>query len=495
MGRQERSEPSALARPAREVVWRPQPGPQRAFVRCPLDDVVYGGARGGGKTDAALGEFGVHAMRYGANAKGLFVRRTRIALMATIERARQIYRGLAEWKEQQSRFVFNNGATVRFNYLERDADAEQYQGHDYTRVYVEELTQFPSPEPINKLRATLRSGAGVPTGFRATCNPGGAGHGWVKQRYIDSGPWVVTRHPFKCPYTGNQIMLSRVFIPALLSDNPALLNNDPGYVARLNESGSPQLVKAWLEGDWNIVEGAFFSEWSTADHVLSPFELPSHWAKFRSFDWGFARPFSCGWWAVATEDLQRPEGVIPRGALIRYREWYGAASANVGLRHTVEEVADEIVARELKVGERSTKMGDRLMGVADPAMFAQNGGPSMAETMALRGAVWRPADNTRVAKAGAIGGWDQVRARLRGVSGRPLMYVFSTCKDTIRTLPALQHDDLRPEDVDSSGEDHAADEIRYACSSRPVAAKAPVPDTPRDGYRRRGKSEDSWKTV
>ena len=153
--------------PLTKIVWRPQAGPQAAFVRCPVFEVVYGGARGGGKTDAALGEWAIHAKRYGANAKGLFVRRTLIALGPTIERAKRIYTPLgAVWQEQKSRFVWPNGAILYFRYLERDADADNYQGHDYTRIYVEELTQFPDPAPLDKLKATLRSAAGVPTGFR-----------------------------------------------------------------------------------------------------------------------------------------------------------------------------------------------------------------------------------------------------------------------------------------------------------------------------------------
>src|SRR5438552_2745884 len=131
--------PAARAR----IVWRPQRGPQHAFIKCPVFEVVYGGARGGGKTDAALGEWALHAKRYGEHAKGLFVRRTRVALEPTIERAKQVFVPLgATWQEQKSRFVWPSGAILYFRYLDRDADADNYQGHDYTRVYVEELTQF-----------------------------------------------------------------------------------------------------------------------------------------------------------------------------------------------------------------------------------------------------------------------------------------------------------------------------------------------------------------
>jgi hypothetical protein len=163
---------AAALRTPESLIWAAQPGPQSAFVRSPLFEVVYGGARGGGKTDASLGEFALHAKRYGGGAKGLFVRRTRVALEPTIARAREIYGPLgAAWTEQKSRFTWPSGARLYFRYLDRDSDADAYQGHDYSRVYVEELTQFPSPRPVDKLKATLRSATGVPTGFRATCNP------------------------------------------------------------------------------------------------------------------------------------------------------------------------------------------------------------------------------------------------------------------------------------------------------------------------------------
>lgn len=471
-----------------ELAWAPQAGPQTAFVNCPLNDVVYGGARGGGKTDAALGDWALHAERYGPDAKGLMIRRTRKALESTIARAKQLYRGVAQWQESKSRFVWRTGAVLVMNYLERDDDADQYQGHDYTRVYVEELTQFASPAPIDKLRATLRSGVGVPTGFRGTCNPGGAGHSWVKDRYIDPGPWVVTDHVFMCPFTGREIKTKRVFIPAKLSDNPQLLENDPTYVAQLYQSGSPQLVRAWLEGDWDIIEGAFFPEWSAAKHVIAPFRIPEHWSRILGFDWGSAAPFAVGWWAVVSEAYQHQSGLIPRGALIQYREWYGASSPNVGLKLTAEQVADGIKERQTP-GERIA------LSVADPAIFAENGGPSLAERMGARGVHWSPGDNKRVAQVGAVGGWDQLRGRLVGIDGRPMLYSFTTCVALNRTLPALQHDSLRPEDVDSDGEDHAPDMARYVCMSRPWTAPSPSKPKKRDMWNDAESGEVNWRTA
>jgi hypothetical protein len=456
-----------MGQPRRRIAWAPQPGPQRRFVTCPVFEVVYGGARGGGKTDASLGDFALHAKRYGGNAKGLFVRRTRVALEPTIERAKQIFLPMgAEWRQQRSQFRWPNGAVLYFHYLSHDADADAYQGHDYTRVYVEELTQFPVPSPVDKLKATLRSAAGVPCGFRATCNPGGPGHTWVKDRYIDAGPWQVVEEAFENPFDGRPITLRRLFIPAKLTDNPSLLESDPLYVARLQQSGSAQLVRAWLEGDWSVVEGAFFDNWSAARNVVEPFPIPADWTRFRSLDWGSARPFSVGWWAVAGDATRAGRVAIPRGALVRYREWYGSTGKpNEGLKMTAEAVARGIHERE--ESERIT------YGVADPAIFASDGGPSIGERMFLQGVSWRRADNARVARGGAMGGWDQMRARISGDADGPGLVIFSTCRDFIRTVPVLQHDPARPEDVDTNAEDHAADEARYACMSRPYAAARP----------------------
>jgi hypothetical protein len=456
-------------------------------------EVVYGGARGGGKTDAALGDFARHAELFGAGARGLLVRRARVALEPTIRRARAIFGPAgASWQEAKSRFVWESGAVIYFRYLASDADADLFQGHDYSRVYVEELTQFHVPGPVDKLKATLRSAAGAHCGFRATCNPGGPGHTWVKARYIDPGPYGQAAESFESPFGGPPVTLGRQFIPARLSDNPALLARDPLYVARLQQTGSAALVRAWLEGDWSIIDGAFFDGWS-ARNVVPPFRIPEDWTRLRAFDWGFAAPFSVGWWAVVADDRQTGKGVVlPRGALVRYREWYGAgARAGEGLRLDAEAVARGILEREA---------GETIgLGVADPSIFREDGGPSIAERMRRIGVRFRPADNTRVGKAGAMSGWDQMRARIAGTETGPLLAVFDTCRDFIRTVPVLQHDPQRPEDLDTRSEDHIADETRYACLSRPLIAPRPAPSPTRPpdlwGVASRPGLATDWKTL
>lgn len=440
------------------VIWEPQEGPQTALLQCPVFEIFYGGARGGGKTESSIGDWLQHANQYGEHAVGIFVRRNLKQLTEVIARTKQLFPKLgAKYNEQKSEWLFQNGARLKFVYLERDADAENYQGHNYTRIYVEEVTNFPNPGPINKLRATLRSATGVPCGMRLTGNPGGPGHNWVKARYIDPCPagYKIITESTEIEIDGvtQVVSLERVFIPSKLKDNLLLLRNDPTYVLRLRQAGSEQLVKAWLDGDWNIIDGAYFDEFDYSKHVLSTDwleRIPKRAVRFRSFDWGSARPFSVGWWVISDGTWG-----LPDQAIVRYREWYGAKGPNQGLKMTADMVAKGIVLRE--EGEHIS------YGVADPATFVRDGGPSIAETMMIHKCRWRPADNKRKP------GWEKMRNYLTGVDGRPLMYVLETCEDFIRTIPVLQHDEKDPEDLDTDGEDHVADEVRYACMSRPFS--------------------------
>ena len=444
------------------LLWCPQEGPQTALLQCPIFEVFYGGARGGGKTESSIGDWLQHSSEYGEAAIGIFVRRKFKQLAEVIARTKQIFTKMgAKYNEQRAEWKMPGGGRLKFVYLERDSDAEEYQGHNYTRVYVEEVTNFPSSGPIDKLRATLRSGSGVPVGMRLTGNPGGPGHNWVKARYIDPDPAGYKIIAESCDVVIDDVTqtvtLERVFIPSKLGDNMLLLRNDPTYVLRLRQSGSEALVKAWLEGNWDIVDGAYFSEFDENVHVLDRGIIrfaPPQTVRFRSFDWGSARPFSTGWWAIAdgTWPVDNP---LPFGAIFKYREWYGAAGPNKGLYMTADLVSKKIL--EMEYGERVR------YAVADPAIFIRNGGPSIAESMAA--CRWRRADNKR------LPGWEQVRQRLVGDDGVPMMYFADNCEDTIRTLPVLQYDDTNPEDLDTDGEDHAADEIRYACMSRPWKPK------------------------
>lgn len=406
-----------------------------------------------------------------------------------IERSKEIFEPVgARYQEQQRQWRFPGGGRLRFRPLETVKDAEKYQGQNLSDAIVEEAGNYADPAPIQRLHACLRSTKGVPVQLLLTGNPGGPGQHWIKRRYIDPAPQGMKVLRETIEFGGMSTVRGRVFIPAKVLDNK-MLSDPMGYIASLHMVGSEQLVKAWLLGDWSAIVGAYFDCWDPAKHIIRPFALQPHWLRFRSFDWGSARPFSVGWWTALSEDVEHPDGfVMPKGAIVRYREWYGAAQddngdtiPNKGLKMTAEQIADGIKKRE-KGDPPAIDKQPVHYAVADPSVFARDGGPSHAERMADAGVSFRPADNSRVSASvdgkGQLGGWDMMRQRLIGEDGRPMIYCFNTCLDSARTIPALQHDDDRPEDLDTDGEDHAADEWRYACMSRPWLRGKPIPDQP-----------------
>jgi len=435
------------------VVWEPDPGPQTAYVSCPVFEVAYGGARGGGKTDGTLGEWINHSDQWREHAIGLMVRRTLTELTETIERSKELFEPLgAVFNEQKKMWRMSNGARLRFAYLENDADANQYQGHSYSRVYVEEAGNFPSINPILKLIATLRSGHNVPCGIRLTFNPGGVGHHWVKARYWDPAPlgWKIIVEEFEDPWNGEITLKERVFIPAKVTDNKHI--NRREYVANLQMQGSPTLVKAWLEGDFTVVAGAYFPEFGI-QHIIEPFDIPEHWTRIGGYDYGLDKPFSYHTAAVACGEYF-PE--YPRGSLIFYREVYGwNGKPNEGLGLPASEQA--------KLITKAIGNDDIIKTVADPSIFPgpKNKGVSIAEDLIDGGLFVQRADNARIAGA------NQLRKRLKGINEVPYVYFFKTCTHIIRTIPALQHDPDKPIDCDTDGEDHAYDSGRYLCMARP----------------------------
>ena len=429
--------------PAVRIAWAPQPGQQHKLVTCPYDEILFGGARGGGKSDGVLGKWAIKAQRYGEGFNGVFFRKEMPQADDLIERAKEVYLPLgAEWREQSRQFRMVGGGRIRFRPLENVVDASKYQGQNLSDCAVEESGNYEDPKAIDMLWGALRSRLGVPVQLILTANPGGVGQQWIKQRYIDPAPRGMTPLIRKL---SNGAQHRFIYIPSRIQDNRILLEKDPTYINRLHLVGSPELVRAWLEGDWNVIAGAFFPEFSADRHIMAPRALPDHWARFRSFDWGSARPFAVHWWAVS--DGSVPD--IARGCLVCYREWYGMkpGEPNVGLRMTAEQVAVGIRDRERD--DPRPKDGG-FVGVADPAIFAEDGGPSIASRMTQAARiVFRPADNKRVPQRGAMGGWDQVRARLIGdADGKPMVVFFSTARDVIRTLPAMQHDASRAEDID-----------------------------------------------
>ncbi|MFK7943362.1 MAG: hypothetical protein AB8B85_10695, partial [Paracoccaceae bacterium] len=297
-------------------------------------------------------------------------------------------------------------------------------------------------------------------------NPGNVGHGWVKRAFIEPKPPMEI---WRAPKSEGGML--RQFIPAKLQDNPSLMETDPNYSDRLEGLGSAALVEAMKDGSWDVIEGAFFDKWSYDRNVVEPFAIPESWGRFASMDWGYAKPFSCHWWAVADGDY----GPFPRGSLICYREFYGQADdsekMDVGVRMEAEDFRDKFL--EMNGDDELAYM------VVDPAAWGTQSGPSVAEKLFNKGEGiknLRKAVNRRVGNDGAAGGWDEMRARIKGVEcndgvKRPLLYFFSTAVHAIRTIPELIHDKVRPEDLNTKQEDHAADDTRYACMTRPIVKR------------------------
>jgi hypothetical protein len=475
-------------------------------------ETLYGGAAGGGKSYLMR----ISAIMWCAKIAGLQVylfRRTRDDLAKNhVDGPRGFRALLAPWVLAQEcalvedEIRFSNGSQIFLCHCKDEKDIYKYQGAEIHVLLIDELTHF-TETMYRFLRNRVRMvGIDLPAEFagcfpRILCgaNPGNIGHQWVKAAFIDGRPpLAIERMP------ASEGGMLRQFIPARLEDNPSMAADDPGYEARLEGLGPRNLVLAMRWGDWSQPDGAYFECWSPRRHVVAPLYLPPHWPRIRSADWGSYAPFSVGWWAVVSEPTKTAEGLwLPRGCLVRCREWYGMQPGrpNVGLKLPAEQVG----ARIWELERNDPRI---VYGVLDPSAFRSDGGPTIAHRLTVGSGnkvFFRKADNARVPGRGAMGGWDQVRARLIGdVEGRAMLVVFSTCLDTIRTLPALQHDPARPEDVDTNGEDHAADDIRYACMSRPWAAPLQAaPVKPKDSWQRflEGDDEDdddeevSWKVV
>ena len=446
-----------------ERVWAPQEGPQKALLGCPIEEIFFGGARGGGKTDGSLGDWMVHAGRYGRAARGIFFRRRSKDLEDVIRRALELFPKLgAKFRDApKNRFDWPNGAQLKFRQLWDEKDAAHYQGHAYTRVYVEEITQWASDQAVRLLWGAMRSPEGVPVGMRLTGNPGGPGHEWVKRRYVSPAPGGYV------PILDTETGRSRVFIPSRLDDNRILMEGDPGYEKGLAAVGNPALVKAWRFGLWDIVAGGYFDDlWNPDRHILDPFVPGPAWQFRASFDWGSAKPASLGLWGISPGVELQGRWIAP-GSFVRFGEWYTVAFKANG-DWTPNEGA-RIKNADLGAGIAKRLAGRSFSGnVADPSIFTEDGGPSIYRQMrdgaeALGGIEFGKADNSRVA------GWMRMRemfenalaARAEG----PGLYTTENCVHFIRTCPVLQRDPSNPDDVDTEGEDHAADDARYAVMS------------------------------
>jgi hypothetical protein len=341
-----------------------------------------------------------------------------------------------------------------------------------TWVACDELGNWPSPVGVDKLRACLRSAHGIPCYFRGSANPGGVGHNWVKARYIDPAPPMT---PFWVEDTiaGMTIRTQRCFIPATLDDNPILLANDPGYWQRVVAAagGNEALVKAWRAGDWDIVSGGMLDDlWNARVHALEPFEIPRGWPIRRAFDWGSSRPFSVGWWAQA--DGESPAGperrVYLKGTRFLIMEYYGwNGKPNEGVRMTNTDIARQIKAME----EASPYKGRLLPGPADSQIFDVVNGTSIADEMARQGIRWQAAQKGPGSRRQ---GAQLIRQRLKASRQWPMedpgLFIFSSCRQWLRTVPTIPRDGKNPDDVNDESEDHCYDMTRYELSMPLVQA-------------------------
>ena len=451
--------------------FKAQLGPQYDFIECPVQDILYGGARGGGKSFGILGHFLAKAAETYSSLKkdkcfnGLLIRRSYPELQDILKKADIIFNGIADYTKHTRTYTFTDKqygkATLRFSYLDKDKDADRYQGHDYQWLGVEEAGNFPNSDLIYKLHATLRSPFGSKTYAVMTANPGGVGHNWLKSDYIDPSPPL---KPFKVPIKvgDEEFIATRVFIPAKVTDNKVLMEKDPGYVARIvaSAAGNKNLLKAWLEGDWNIVAGGMFDDiWDPDHHVVKPFDIPRDWKIYRALDWGSTKPFSVGWWAKSNGDLIKlKDGTIkkfPAGTLFRILEWYGwNGKPNEGLKMVDRDIAKEI--RRIETANR----WDVLPGPADWNIYEESQGKCLADDYEAEKIYFEPAD-----KGKRVSGWQKMREVLMNSKKSPMelpgLFVFDICRHFIRTVPVLSRSSKIPDDVDTDSEDHVADETRY----------------------------------
>ncbi len=453
---------------------------QRLFLADRHKYVGFGGARGGGKSWAVRVKAVLLCLKY-PGIKTMIVRKTYPELQENhilpLCRMLNVYderkdKRFANYNDSKKHIVFPNGSRILFRYCDNDKDAERFQGTEIDVLFVDEATQQ-SEERMDKLRACVRGVNSFPKRIYYTMNPGGEGHGWVKRLFID--------RRFKTSENPEDYS----FIQSLVTDNKALMREDPEYLKRL-ESLPPKLREAWLYGRWDIFEGQFFEDFRAEPdlvaaeaagctlsaqelrekglwcHVIPPIDLesgdPKHWKIYRSYDFGYNKPFSCAWWAMDYD-----------GVLYRVLELYGCTETpNEGIRWTPDQQFREIAKIERT---HNWLIGKHIEGVADPAIWDGSRGESVAETAARYGVFFKPGENDR------IPGWMQVHYRLQFDSeGRARMYIFDNCKGFIRTIPQMLYDEHRVEDLDTKLEDHIADETRYMCMSRPVE---PIRERPR----------------
>lgn len=449
-----------------------KPTPKQAmFHASPANEILYGGAAGGGKTHAIVMDALLRCAKWPGTTAVIFRRTYRELEDTDIKEALENYpEDLAKYNQGRHEFTLKNGSKIQFRHCENESDRFDYSGLEVQFMYFDELTTFTQViYDFLKTRLRAKKSLGVVPIVRSASNPGNIGHGWVKKYFVDAGPYMEIREQEIWSEALHKAKKIRTqYIPSLATENPHITDD---YIFEL-EQKPEALRKALLNGDWDSFEGQCFPEivirpdlgrkWT---HIIEPFDIPLDWPRYFSFDHGYSDPFACQWWAIDH-----------KGIAYLYREWYGceAKKADTGIKLTPVQIADGILERE----EQERKDNIRVVRTADPAIFDKSRGFSVADQMAPgyqgrnTGVLFNRGDNTR------LSGKMEVHERLRfDENGVPGMYIFSTCKDWIRTVPNLPYDEKKVEDVDTDAEDHDYDAMRYFLMDHPMT---PTKKKPRE---------------
>lgn len=444
---------------------------QQQFLMANTKHIGFGGARGGGKSWSVRTKGKLLAFQY-AGIKILIVRRTYPELINNhIKVLRPELLGVATYNDKDKVLKFVNGSTINFMYCDNDKDLDRLQGQEYDVIFLDEATQL-SEYQMKTIAVCCRGVNDFPKRIYYTCNPGGQGHSYIKRIFIDK------------KYEAGEDPNDYTFIQSLVTDNKVLVESQPDYIKQL-EALPPKLRKAWLEGDWNIFEGMFFEEFrDTPDlelcykagitpedavkqrrftHVIEPFDIPRGWNIMRSYDFGYNKPWSLGYWAIDYD-----------GVLYRIMDVYGwNGTPDEGNKWTPDEQFKYIA--ELEQTHPMLKDRKIVDSVADPAIWDSSRGESIADTATRYGIHFTPGDHKRIA------GWMQFHYRLQfDENGYPRMYFFNTCETCRRVIPLMMYSETNAEDINTKLEDHCPDEIRYMCMSRPI--KPIIPEEKRVIY-------------